>query len=1442
MAQDLVINEVDADQAGSDSGEFVELYDGGQGNTPLEGLVIVFFNGNNDSAYLAFDLDGYSTNEDGLFVAGNPGVPNVSLVFAPGTTGALQNGPDAVALFAGDASDFPSSTPVTSDNLIDALVYGTDDPDASGLLDVLTPGQDQINDTAAESMARVPDGGTARETATYINQAPSPGLRNKADENLNLGISIAPQTISESATTPAIATISRTGPTTSPATLLIDVSDPSEVFMDATAEFGIGESSITVELLPVDDLWADGTQTVTITVREENNALNPAEASIDIEDDGDENAMVVNEVYPSVDSFSGDANKDGEILNSLDEFVELVNASDAPYDLSGFTLQDAVAVRHTFPAGTIVDPGCAIVVFGGGNLQEGLLEEFGNAFVQKANGANEFGLSLNNSGDIVTIRNLDDLEVAGASWGEVSPADGSLTRDPDITGNFDSHAAIGFDSFGPGFDINGDPFCEITLTLSLAVTPSTIVENAGATASTLTITRTGSTAQTIVVTLTNDDPSEISLPAEVTIPAGQSSAMVSIAAVNDEAQDGTQSVIISASAPGYVLDSATIDVTDDGDEPVDVVINEFDSDQDGTDTMEFIELYDGGTGNLPLDGLIVVLFNGANDTSYATIDLNGQSTDANGFLVLGSAEVPSVTFPIDDFQLQNGADAIAVYRDDADNFPNGTFVSFDNLVDAVVYGTGDPDAFGLLDALTPDGIQVDEGDANNGNAVARVPDGGLPFDTTTFVTQPPTPGRLNEAVDNIVAIANPSTLAESTTTPVTLNLSRTGPTDREVVVDIAIDDPTELTGAATATFAIGQAAVTVQLFAVDDLWPDGDQAVTVTVSAADASLKSATITMTVTDDSNDAPELVINEIHAAVDADVGDANKDGSLATLGFDEFVELVNTSGAPLDISGYTISDSVAPRHTFPAGTTLDTDCAVVVFGGGNIAEGILPQFGNALVQKANLNNEFGLGLNDGGDTLSIKNAAGREAAATSWEELDAGNGSLTRLPDLTGDFVEHFNVGNGDNLFSPGTKVTGEPFCVIVNELTLEIAPATFAENAGAAAAQLTVTRSGSTAAALVVSLQSSDPTEAATPPTVTIPAGSSSTTAAVNAVDDAGPDGTQQLTITASADGFVSASVGLSVTDDGDEPVDIVINEIDPDQTGIDTGEFVELYDGGRGNVPLDGFIVVLFNGSSGTSYTAVDLAGQMTNANGFFVLGSPDLAQSDLAFAAATNAIQNAGDAVDAVAIYRDTIDNFPTGTSATDTNLVDALVYGNADATDDNDLLDILTPAGTRMDENPDSTTNAIARVPDGGAAFDTSLYRRQSPTPGASNGEGGELGFDLWALQYPGIGGPTANGDNDPMTNALEYALGLNPRANDIASLPAPSLNANGKLEFTIDKGTIAGSDARLSYTVEVSANQIDWTTTGTTVNTNTASILSVIYTGTAKEIYMRLRVSLTL
>jgi predicted extracellular nuclease len=181
----LVINEVDADQVSTDSAEFVELFDGGTGNMDLSGLVLVFFNGSDDASYAAFDLDGFSTDGTGYFVlCGNAAnVGNCDLDVSPDTN-LIQNGADAVALYPGTATDFPEDTPLTTANLIDAVVYDTNDADDAALLALLNAGQVQVNeggggDSTADSNQRCPNGsGGARNTSSYAQFAPTPGEEN----------------------------------------------------------------------------------------------------------------------------------------------------------------------------------------------------------------------------------------------------------------------------------------------------------------------------------------------------------------------------------------------------------------------------------------------------------------------------------------------------------------------------------------------------------------------------------------------------------------------------------------------------------------------------------------------------------------------------------------------------------------------------------------------------------------------------------------------------------------------------------------------------------------------------------------------------------------------------------------------------------------------------------------------------------------------------------------------------------------------------------------------------------------------------------------------------------------------------------------------------------------------------------------------------------------
>ncbi len=183
---DVIINEVDADQSSIDSAEFVELYDGGVGNTDLDGLALVFFNGSDDLSYLSFDLDGQSTDVDGYFVlCGNAAnVANCDLDVSPDSN-LLQNGEDAVALLVGDAVNYPNDTALPSaGDILDAIVYETGTDIDSGLLTLLNAGQGVVNEggfanQTGHSNQRCTNGsGGARNTSTYTQAAPTPGADN----------------------------------------------------------------------------------------------------------------------------------------------------------------------------------------------------------------------------------------------------------------------------------------------------------------------------------------------------------------------------------------------------------------------------------------------------------------------------------------------------------------------------------------------------------------------------------------------------------------------------------------------------------------------------------------------------------------------------------------------------------------------------------------------------------------------------------------------------------------------------------------------------------------------------------------------------------------------------------------------------------------------------------------------------------------------------------------------------------------------------------------------------------------------------------------------------------------------------------------------------------------------------------------------------------------
>jgi endonuclease/exonuclease/phosphatase family metal-dependent hydrolase len=137
------------------------------------------------------------------------------------------------------------------------------------------------------------------------------------------------------------------------------------------------------------------------------------------------------------------------------EFIEVVNPGSAEVDLSGWTLSDAVSMRHTFDSGTVLGAGQAVVVFGGA---AGIPVGLPNAVA-----ASTGRLELSNSGETVTVKNAAGTVVDSFVFGSTLIQDGvSANRNPDGASGapFVLHPSVPMSSgaSSPGMRADGTPF------------------------------------------------------------------------------------------------------------------------------------------------------------------------------------------------------------------------------------------------------------------------------------------------------------------------------------------------------------------------------------------------------------------------------------------------------------------------------------------------------------------------------------------------------------------------------------------------------------------------------------------------------------------------------------------------------------------------------------------------------------------------------------------------------------------------------------------------------------------------------------------------------------------------------------------------------------------------------------------------------------------------
>ncbi|MCB0968706.1 MAG: lamin tail domain-containing protein [Ilumatobacter sp.] len=172
----VVINEIDYDQPGGDTGEFVEIFNGTPDDLDLMGLFLVMINGSNNTVYGAVDLSnaGPTLVAGGYLVVGVPaitgGVPDDVLTIDQANN-FLQNGsPDAVAL-----------VDVVNMEVIDNVAYEGPMGDVMfmGIDIVFTEAQPIDNDDG--SLQRIPNGFDNDQPGDWLFiNPPTPGLENIA--------------------------------------------------------------------------------------------------------------------------------------------------------------------------------------------------------------------------------------------------------------------------------------------------------------------------------------------------------------------------------------------------------------------------------------------------------------------------------------------------------------------------------------------------------------------------------------------------------------------------------------------------------------------------------------------------------------------------------------------------------------------------------------------------------------------------------------------------------------------------------------------------------------------------------------------------------------------------------------------------------------------------------------------------------------------------------------------------------------------------------------------------------------------------------------------------------------------------------------------------------------------------------------------------------------
>ena len=357
---------------------------------------------------------------------------------------------------------------------------------------------------------------------------------------------------------------------------------------------------------------------------------------------------------------------------------------------------------------------------------------------------------------------------------------------------------------------DGTPGSDATATVTVNVTPSnaaeltltipapSISEGDGANATTATVIRNTDTTNALTVTLVSSDTSEATVPATVTIPAGQSSVSFGIDAVDDTILDGTQTVSITASAAGHA----------DGGDSLDVLDDEISS--------AFIRRFDFGTATSPVE------------SGYARVTGTTAYSSSLGHGWFGGTVKSLERGPGTDLTRDFNYQRVGTFVVDV---PVGTYQV------TLTSGDGGPyehDQQIFLEGVSVDTFTTPAGDVAIRTYTVTVVDGQL----TLFLDG--SGGIDPNMVINALQVTSGSALTVSIGDAAiyegggrtTGTVERSGSTSEDLIVTLVSNDTSEATVPQTVTISAGQSSTSFDIDAVDDATVDGTHTVTITASAA----------------------------------------------------------------------------------------------------------------------------------------------------------------------------------------------------------------------------------------------------------------------------------------------------------------------------------------------------------------------------------------------------------------------------------------------------------------------------------------------------------------------------------------------------------------------------------------------------------------------------------